>query len=329
MILAKDALNADGTYDETKSKREGVRILYMSDRGISSDSIQGHECTLMKTEPCFARQQSVNCTITDDKNEASCEFAGCSQQGYKTVTRKIAQHAFGDGTCPPFETTYTTNDGCTIAQRCCESTEYDKSGVCTTGGVQAYTLNTNDCNNTKFDGPSQPTTKTEKCCFAEQWVAGQCNVDNRPGYKKYTRTISNPELCDPAKEDVKYERDTSCDKDCVIGTLTYSDSTRTHGTKGATLRLQGVKYSGTVSAAEGLGSNWCQSWENATGLGGGTVKEFHASSWLVPQGWSETDKARVINGLDLNGSNYFVCGSIVYGTGKDGTNCGVGNPAPW
>jgi hypothetical protein len=229
IILATDALNADGTYDETKSKKAGVHILYLSDRGMSSDSITRNKCTLMKTEPCFARQESVNCTITDNKNEAPCEFAGCSQKGYKTVTTQIAQHAFGDGTCPSFETTKNTDAGCTIAQRCCENRDYRMDGFCTTGGVQAYTLNTDDCNNiTAAGGTSQPDTKTENCCYINPTgtpVAGYdgCELKDGVWKRKYIRNVVNESLCDPnllGDALIKYEDDGTCNYDCRVDGIT-------------------------------------------------------------------------------------------------------------
>ena len=352
VILAEDVRQEDGTYDLNSlsdDKRYGLYIKYRSDQGISFEDMVKDECTLFTTERCEAPKESVDCELENDSSTASCEtFNGCGQPMSKIITTRIKTHPFGGGqSCPSFKTIYESSTNCPIAQRCCEDSDYVASGICKDDGKETYNLNTNYCIK-----DSLPLTKEVGCCYVGEWEKGECNVDGRPGDRKYTRNLPNPGACTSDElgqneGDVMYERDTTCDKDCVIGTLVFSDKDENgnqlkHVTPDRQSYVQRVvSYSGTTPA-EGLGDNWCENWENnvcqdvqCMTLGNIMNAQIGHSdslfSGLNPATNAEVNKYR--KGLRINPSdeNYFRCGTKTitrYVSASRGMNCKDGNNPP-
>ena len=130
VILASAARNVDGTYDVEgkvpESDREGLRILYRSDQGISFESMVKNDCTLYSTEACQAPRESVNCVI-GVTNRSECQATGCGRQGSKTLSYGITTYPFGSTTgvpnaCPSYESTGYETHGCPLAASCCDET---------------------------------------------------------------------------------------------------------------------------------------------------------------------------------------------------------------
>jgi hypothetical protein len=202
-----------------------------------------------------------------------------------------------------------------------------------------YTLNTTSC---AING--LPNTKEVDCCYIGDWDSGVCNVDNKPGYKKYTRKVPNVGACtsaqlgehEPGDPTVKYKRDASaCDKDCVIGALTYTDRNPDgtwividdFGNQNDTVdpstnnalgrRARKVSYAGSTPA-EGLGDNWCATWENDirrcpscansdTTYVDGVI--MTSSNGLIPISADRAGQNKALDklGIRWGGSNHFNC----------------------
>jgi hypothetical protein len=109
------------------------------------------------------------------------------------------------------------------------NTYHYTAGVCDSTGKKTFSK-TDECS--IYNVNNGVAIYQEDCCYIGDWVPGECNVDDRPGYKKYTRTVPNAGSCsgyqlgehevgDPT---VKYIRDWSaCDKNCITGYDTSTD----------------------------------------------------------------------------------------------------------
>ena len=333
-------LNDNGEYDWTKvpdNKRKGRRIKYLSSLGVSAQSLQDNKCTLMMTEECNARVQDVDCEIGETLDPGPCTDTTCDNNQHQAITRGVVTKQFGNGQeCPTY--TPVTYRACTTKSiDCCTDADYEPSNICKNDGKMTYTLDTSNC-----DKNSLPGTKEVDCCYIGGWNSGECNVDNKPGYKKYTRNVPNVDACtnaqlgvhEPGDPTVKYTRDASaCDKDCVIGAITYTDRNPDgtwividdYGNQNNALdpstsnalgrRARKVSYAGSTPA-EGLGDNWCATWENdirscpscsdTTNVDGVIMT---SSAGLLPINADRTGQEKAADELDIRwgGSNFFSC----------------------
>jgi hypothetical protein len=333
----------------------GYSILYKSDVVDFADyTLKG--CATAKLEPCTQPTVSDDCVLRADVTQV-CYPTGCGKQHKKKVEYVIDKPAWGDGACDmsklgpdTVECTEESSPVCCSSDNDAHWTEPIGGYTCSADGT--YNLvNTSACST--FGMTSIPT-RTENCCYVSEWERGECNVDGRPGYRKYTRNLPNPGACTSDElgqheGDVIYERDTTCDKDCVIGTLVFSDKDENgiqlkHVTPTRQSHVQRVvSYSGTTPA-EGLGENWCENWENnvcqdvqCMTLGNIMNAQIGSSgslfSGLNPQTNAEVEKYR--KGLRINSDdeNYFKCGTKTINqynitTTTRGVNCKDGNDPP-
>ena len=291
--------------------------------------------------------------LSTPRNELACTYNGCGQQRYKTLTYVAKTQPFGGGElCPTedsnYEFTRIEEQGCSTESRCCEDSDY-VTGECNNEGINSYTLDTTYCDNSDTQ---IPVSKDVDCCYVGNWDDGVCNLDDRPGYKKYTRNVPNVGACTSGQlgeyetgyPNVKYTRDANaCDKDCVIGALNFTDKNPDNSQiilKGTNYwsHAQKVSYAGSTPA-EGLGDNWCATWEDAirscpscsdtTNVDGVIMT---SSAGLVPLNTDiPRDKVDTKLGLNWGGSNYWRCG----GSGPNqsnmsplGSDCGDGNARP-
>ena len=331
-------LNENGEYDWSQvpdDERKGRRIKYLSSLGVSAQTLQDNKCTLMTTEECDARIQDVDCVIGETLDPGPCTDTTCDNNQHQAITRGVVTKQFGNGQeCPDYTpVTYRTCPSMSID--CCTDADYEPDNDCKDDGKMTYTLNTSNC-----DRNGLPETKEVDCCYIGGWNSGECNVDNKPGYKKYTRNVPNVGACtnaqlgvhEPGDPTVKYTRDASaCDKDCVIGAITYTDRNPdgtlivvdNDGNQNNALgrRARKVSYAGSTPA-EGLGDNWCATWENDirscpscpdTTYVDGVI--MFSSDGLLPINADRTGRQKAADKLDINwgGSNYFNCASA--------TNC--------
>ena len=334
-ILTPDdvPLDDDGEYDWSQvpdDKRKGRRIKYLSSLGVSVQTLQDNKCTLMTTEECDARIQDVDCVIGETLEPGPCTDTVCDNNQHQAITRGVVTRQFGNGKACDAYTPVTYRACTTRSIDCCTDADYVSDDTCKDNGKMTYTLNTSKC-----DRNGLPETKEVDCCYVGNWDGGECNVDNKPGYKKYTRNVPNVGACtnaqlgvhEPGDPTVKYTRDASaCDKDCVIGAITYTDKNPDgtwivvddSGNQNNALgrRARKVSYAGSTPA-EGLGDNWCATWENdirscpscpdTTNVDG--VIMF-SSNGLIPLSTDRTGRLEAIDKLDIawGGSNYFNCG---------------------
>ena len=143
VILASTARNVDGTYDVEgnvdESLREGLRIKYRSDQGISFEEMVKNDCTLYSTEACQAPRESVNCVI-GITSTGDCLSTGCERLGRKTLSYGIKTYPFGEGdACPGYEPVGYDSGGCQLGGPCpvdCVQTEFTNAGGCVSDGMQ-------------------------------------------------------------------------------------------------------------------------------------------------------------------------------------------------
>ena len=147
VILAADVREEDGTYDVDgkvpESDREGLRILYRSDQGISFESMVKNDCTLYSTEACQAPRESVNCEI-GITSTGGCLSTGCERLGRKTLDYGITTYPFGStegitNTCKDYEAVGYDSGGCQLGGPCpvdCVQTEFTNVGGCVSDGRQ-------------------------------------------------------------------------------------------------------------------------------------------------------------------------------------------------
>ena len=144
VILASTARNVDGTYDVEgnvdESLREGLRIKYRSDQGISFEEMVKNDCTLYSTEACQAPRESVNCEIGVTNTSEECHATGCERLGRKTLSYGIKTYPFGEGdACPGYEPVGYDSGGCQMGGPCpvdCVQTEFTNAGGCVSDGRQ-------------------------------------------------------------------------------------------------------------------------------------------------------------------------------------------------
>jgi hypothetical protein len=237
------------------------------------------------------------------------------------------------------------------------NTYHYTAGVCDSTGKKTFSK-TDECS--LHNANNGVAIYQEDCCYVGEWDGGECNVDDRPGYKKYTRHVPNAGICTGAQlgnehevgdPTVKYTRDKSaCDKDCVIGDVTYVDS----DANGNQFMLENsnsrkfygrkVFYAGSTPAV-GLGDNWCSEWEaqRFPNLDNGVL--MHRSSNFLPDyntpGEYNGNREKIIAALGLNqfapgDENYFQCawatisGGILNRVHKDSVkNCGSNELTSW
>ena len=147
VILASAARNVDGTYDVEgkvpESDREGLRILYRSDQGISFESMVKNDCTLYSTEACQAPRESVDCSI-GITSTGDCLSTGCERLGRKTLSYGITTYPFGStegvpNYCEAYDSVGYDSGGCQMGGPCpvdCVQTEFTNVSGCISDGRQ-------------------------------------------------------------------------------------------------------------------------------------------------------------------------------------------------
>tara|TARA_B110000459_G_C16457142_1_gene423452 strand:- start:15 stop:914 length:900 start_codon:yes stop_codon:yes gene_type:complete len=285
------------------------------------------------------------------EEDGDCTDVGCGLLQKRDIDHNLVLPAWGGGSSTN-KPASSSRDCTTGTLPCCgkgNSYHYTE-GICDSTGKKTFSK-TDECS--LFNDSSGVANYQEDCCYVGGWDGGECNVGDKLGYKKYTRTVPNAGSCsgdqlgehEVGEPTVKYTRNAgACDKDCVIGALTITDSDAggnqfmiNSDTYHSYARK--VSYAGSTPAI-GLGSNWCSEWENqvrecpscpnAINIAENDIL-MNNSSGLLPINNVHRTKIVGALGLSSGGTNYFRCA----GTGANnqnksltGVNCGEGNDHP-
>ena len=160
------------------------------------------------------------CKISEWQNDGDCDEVNGVQKQIRTF--EMAE------TCPPNEKT-------TQEVPCCKRGPWNadpawNGGVCNFDG-QIKVLREielfDTCRNNDAGDPENALTETQDCCHKSEWEkAGFCG-DEEFGKQKYTRTITNPEMCGDDGDEFGLE--TEFMEDCCALTPWEIDKSKVEG----------------------------------------------------------------------------------------------------
>ena len=160
------------------------------------------------------------CKISEWQNEGDCDEVNGVQKQIRTF--EMAE------TCPPNEKT-------TREVPCCKRGPWNadpawNGGVCNFDG-QIRVLREielfDTCRNNDADDPENALTETRDCCHKSEWEKDGFCGDEEFGKQKYTRTITNPQMCGDDGDEFGLE--TEFMEDCCALTPWEIDTSKDEG----------------------------------------------------------------------------------------------------
>ena len=160
------------------------------------------------------------CKISEWQNDGDCDEVNGVQKQIRTF--EMAE------TCPPNEKT-------TQEVPCCKRGPWNadptwNGGVCNFDGkirvlreIELF----DTCRNNDADDPENALTETRDCCHKSEWEKDGFCGDEEFGKQKYTRTITNPEMCGDDGDEFGLE--TEFMEDCCALTPWEIDTSKVEG----------------------------------------------------------------------------------------------------
>jgi len=151
-------------------------------------------CTRAQLEPCVQPTISQDCKTREDMVQA-CYDVGCGQQKKKKINVVIDEEAWGLGSCDRSKLgEYVVNCSEAKTLDCCSSENEmhwkTSTGKCSVNGERLM-----EQDNCSMLGLDTVPTKYEECCYKTEWPkefsSARCNLDERNGFEKQTRTVIN------------------------------------------------------------------------------------------------------------------------------------------
>jgi len=329
---------------------KGYKIAFKASSERSTEWLRDNGCSVFMLEEASAPRTREDATW--EEILGACTDVACGSAQKQDIDHNQVLPAWGSGSStkpivPPRDCTTRTPTCCVKG-----NTYHYTGGTCDSTGKKTFTK-TDACS--IYNANNGETSYQEDCCYVGDWDGGECNVGDKLGYKKYTRNVPNAGSCTGAQlgehevgdPNVKYTRNAgACDKDCVIGAVTFTDSDASGNqfminsdTRHSYARK--VSYAGSTPA-EGLGSNWCSEWQNLVRECPSCPNTINiaendilmtSSNGLLPVGNTHRTKIMDALGLSWGGTNYFSCGgSGAMNQNQTGynakANCGAGNAPP-